>query len=764
MMRTGKKWLSIFVATAMMVSGLSYSPTAEKTVMATGTESEIPEGYTPVRTVDELYGVRNNLKGKYILMNDIDLSKVTAEGGELDTGHGWTPIQNFAGTFDGNGYRIKGMQIRGKVPSNYVGLFGSLSYGSVIKNVGLVDVEINIDAENFNDTIYCGSLFGYGDSNRIILEKCFVKGQITIKSSNRNIYAGGICGYIDSTDMKITNCYNGVSIEVENDGNNKVRAGGIVGHKSSGEITNCYNYGMINNGQGGAIAEFGISTYESSHCFYLKGTGTNSRGGTPLTDSQMKNANYFTGYDFKNTWEVDPDSLYTYPQLKDCMQIRIKNLVLEEKPTKKEYNQGDELDISGGKLQITYEDDRTNSAKVIDLMIEPYDMMQIGEQDINIRKGNKTVSYKINVNPIPVTELTLNKTFLSMERGDEETLTATILPANATDQDIEWSSDNDDVATVDQKGKIRAIATGKAKIIAIATNGVKAECEVSVYVPCQSFEISNDLIIDDGYDRVLVINKGDTTSLSYTMYPASSTESVTWKIDNQDIVCINDQSSLTGLRAGKTTLTGATDSGKRDSVTVLVTEDISGFTVTGIVNKNYTGYRIEQDITVKNGNEVLREETHYSVSYAKNIDVGTATVTITGLSPYKGTITRTFKILEVKPTGTGSSGGGSQATTNKKKATKIKLGKSSIKKIKAGKGRLTLKWKKISKAAGYQIRIATNKKFTKGKKTYYSSRTSGYVRLKRKKTYYVRIRAYAYNENSNIVYGKYSSIKKKKTK
>lgn len=492
--------------------------------------------------------------------------------------------------------------------------------------------------------------------------------------------------------------------------------------------------------------------------------GTDTNGGTPLTDSQMKNANYFTGFDFKNTWEVDPDSLYNYPQLKDCMQIRIKDLVLEEEPTKKEYNQGDELDISGGKLQITYEDDRTSSANVTDLMVEPYDMMQIGEQDINIRKGNKTVSYKINVNPIPVTEITLNKTFLSMERGDEKTLTATILPANATDQDIEWSSDNDDVATVDQKGKIRAIATGKAKIIATASNGVKAECEVSAYVPCQSFEISNDLMIDDGYDRVLVINKGDTTSLSYTMYPASSTESVTWKIDNQDIVSINDQNSLTGLKAGQTILTGTTDSGKKDSVIVLVTEDISGFTVTGIVNKNYTGYKIEQDITVKNGNEVLRRGTHYSVTYSGNTNVGTATITITGLSPYKGTITRTFKILEAKPAGIGSSGGGSQVTTNKKKAIKIKLGKGSIKKIKAGKGKLTLKWKKISKAVGYQIRIATNKKFTKGKKTYYSSRTSGYVRLKKKKTYYVRIRAYAYNEDGDIVYGKYSSVKKKKTK
>ena len=46
-------------------------------------------------------------------MNDIDLSKSTAKGGDLDFGNGWEPIQNFKGELDGNGYRIIGMHIFG---------------------------------------------------------------------------------------------------------------------------------------------------------------------------------------------------------------------------------------------------------------------------------------------------------------------------------------------------------------------------------------------------------------------------------------------------------------------------------------------------------------------------------------------------------------------------------------------------------------------------------------------------------------------------
>lgn len=49
-------------------------------------------------------------------MKNIDMSEDTAEGGDWNlTGHGWTPIDGFAGTFDGNGHRIIGMHIYGEM-------------------------------------------------------------------------------------------------------------------------------------------------------------------------------------------------------------------------------------------------------------------------------------------------------------------------------------------------------------------------------------------------------------------------------------------------------------------------------------------------------------------------------------------------------------------------------------------------------------------------------------------------------------------------
>ena len=78
--------------------------------------------------------------------------------------------------------------------------------------------------------------------------------------------------------------------------------------------------------------------------------------------------------------------------------------------------------------------------------------------------------------------ITLDKTELSLYTGRSETLTATVKPDNANDKSLIWSSDNEDVATVDQNGNVKAISRGEAVITATAADGqgAKAECKVTV--------------------------------------------------------------------------------------------------------------------------------------------------------------------------------------------------------------------------------------------------------------------------------------------
>lgn len=79
-----------------------------------------------------------------------------------------------------------------------------------------------------------------------------------------------------------------------------------------------------------------------------------------------------------------------------------------------------------------------------------------------------------------VTSVTLNKATLNLEVGKTGKLTATVLPASATDKSITWSSSKTDVASVSSNGTVTAKKAGTAVITATAVNGKNASCTVTV--------------------------------------------------------------------------------------------------------------------------------------------------------------------------------------------------------------------------------------------------------------------------------------------
>lgn len=96
------------------------------------------------------------------------------------------------------------------------------------------------------------------------------------------------------------------------------------------------------------------------------------------------------------------------------------------------------------------------------------------------------------------------------------------------------------------------------------------------------------------------------------------------------------------------------------------------------------------------------------------------------------------------------------------KWSKVKVKKTTGLKVTNTKGKnLVVKYFKVSGAKGYQITYATNSKFTKGKKVVNTTkRTKTIQKLKKGKTYYVRVRAYKKDSTGRKVYGKYSTVKK----
>lgn len=87
-----------------------------------------------------------------------------------------------------------------------------------------------------------------------------------------------------------------------------------------------------------------------------------------------------------------------------------------------------------------------------------------------------------------VTKVELDKDNLTLDVGDEETLIPTITPDNATDQNVTWSSDNQDVATVDTNGKVTAVGEGSTTITA-TVDGKSATCSVTVNKATPTFDV-----------------------------------------------------------------------------------------------------------------------------------------------------------------------------------------------------------------------------------------------------------------------------------
>ena len=73
-MKNIKRIISVFLALVMIISAVGFEAIAESDII-----DGVPAGYTGIYTVEDLYNVRNDLTGNYILMNDIDLTEATAQ-------------------------------------------------------------------------------------------------------------------------------------------------------------------------------------------------------------------------------------------------------------------------------------------------------------------------------------------------------------------------------------------------------------------------------------------------------------------------------------------------------------------------------------------------------------------------------------------------------------------------------------------------------------------------------------------------------------
>ena len=268
--------------------------------------------------------------------------------------------------------------------------------------------------------------------------------------------------------------------------------------------------------------------------------------------------------------------------------------------------------------------------------------------DVNVTvAGTGTVektSGKGTVNGISVTGVKLNKTELSLEKGQTETLTATIEPSTATNKSLSWSSNKESVAKVDNSGKVTAVGAGDATITVTADGGNHtATCAVTVTNNEQSIPVSGVSI--SGNPEV---NEGEETQLRATVTPSNATnKKVTWSSDRPEIAEVNAETGLVkGVKEGTATITVKTEEGNHTAsctVTVKSTRTkVDGVSISGNTN-------IKENETTKLRATVTPSSATNKTVRWESSDTGVATVTakengeceVKGMSAGTATITVT---------------------------------------------------------------------------------------------------------------------------
>lgn len=271
-----------------------------------------------------------------------------------------------------------------------------------------------------------------------------------------------------------------------------------------------------------------------------------------------------------------------------------------------------------------------------------------------------------NVTPakVAVSEVRLNQTSLSLNKGDVATLTATVAPQNASDKNVTWTSSNPQTATVDAAGKVTAVAKGTAVITAQA-GGKTASCVVTVKIPASKVKLNT---------KTVYMVKGKTLKLKATMTPADTTDTLSIRNSKQSVATAALKGNIVTIKAkkvGKTTVTIQTTSQKSFKCTINVVKKATKSTKIKLNKKTLNlkkgeSYDLVPTLTKKTSTDTIKWS-----SSNKKVAAVDAYGTVTGKKG--GTVTITAK------------------TSSGKKATCKVTIKVAAEKVKLTKTKLTIK-------------------------------------------------------------------------
>ena len=207
--------------------------------------------------------------------------------------------------------------------------------------------------------------------------------------------------------------------------------------------------------------------------------------------------------------------------------------------------------------------------------------------------GNKVATCNVFVRDIYVSNVNLSATDIDLIKGETFKLSATVLPNNATNKHVSWSSSNNDVAKVTSSGKITAINDGTATITVSSDDGhASSTCTVRV----RSIHVDSISLNKTSTD----LYKGNHITLSPTISPSNATnKAVSWSSSNSDVASVDSNGKVTGNSTGTATITATTEDGNKTATCEVrvINQPLTATSSLGITTK-FSGNNIERGVEV----------------------------------------------------------------------------------------------------------------------------------------------------------------------
>ena len=216
------------------------------------------------------------------------------------------------------------------------------------------------------------------------------------------------------------------------------------------------------------------------------------------------------------------------------------------------YNDGSSVNYSG-----TYDEVKSGTVFTVKFKIlkesgtSPLTLTSTENIDSNGKEYTPSASsgkITIAAPEVVVSGISLDKTTVSLKKGETTTLKATVTPSNATNKTVTYTSSNKKVATVDSNGQVTAVGGGKATITAKA-GGKTATCTVTVNVAQTGIKASGN--------TTKTVSVGDTINLSVVKVPEDATDnySITWTSSDTKIATVSSNGTVKALAVGTVEIT-----------------------------------------------------------------------------------------------------------------------------------------------------------------------------------------------------------------